>query len=520
MKTLLYIDLLHKYALDIPSWMPEKIRNYLGPIEEVKKDPRLVNFREPLNEKEKKEIVNESTKEFSLNMKYNLQLMRNMLDTISESIKFVNSPEEKKVSNKIDLYYTLIENFLNATDDNFNENKIIINKNIFKITKLYNNIHNAIFSIFDSALKLSPYLEHQKTRFKWLVDNISELEKIPGKSVWDNRLDTNTEYSVVFSTDYKDILTMSSRSEWTSCQDVRPDSIKDEQKNLRDALIGSVIEPSVGIMYITNNKDYKGIGERMLFRSAVWIVTNRKTGEDALSIQQIYPMSSQDITKIFKEKLQKHINIKVLSYNENYDDYETNFSLEVPTPYDDKSFTNNAKGSKSIVIKILNDFEKLIPNIVNKSIIDNIANDIIKIVFTNETPSGKIITSIVKRTFDMSDEDTIEYIRRQIIFVCTITAEITKKLLIKQIQYAKENVSNDVNIVEFINKTLMSTTYSPSPEFSKSLLEMYINSIRSEQDLEQIRSMVNLRYIPVVPNIKEFIVVKTVYYFLTNFKFV
>jgi hypothetical protein len=74
---------------------------------------------------------------------------------------------------------------------------------------------------------------------------------------------------VVFSIDPKDILGMSSRSDWTSCQNAITDK---NQYNRR--VVDSCINPNVGIIYLTNNKDFNGRGEKMVARSQVFLLDN------------------------------------------------------------------------------------------------------------------------------------------------------------------------------------------------------------------------------------------------------
>ena len=45
------ISRFYKLAIDTPDWVPPHIKNYLNEVKEVKKDPRLKDFREPVDSK-------------------------------------------------------------------------------------------------------------------------------------------------------------------------------------------------------------------------------------------------------------------------------------------------------------------------------------------------------------------------------------------------------------------------------------------------------------------------------------
>jgi hypothetical protein len=185
---------------------------------------------------------------------------------------------------------------------------------------------------------------------KELLNITKNFDKIDNKAAWDKRNNKEDNAYVVFTTDYKDILGMSSRSTWTSCQDLRPEKEK-KVPRLYQNVVGSAFEPQVGMIYLTDGKDTK-YGENIIARSMVWIVVNKTNKEEVLSLQRIYPSYNNTIANIFKEALEKNIGMKIISFDEGIDpeNYITNFSAEYLLPYDDVGIKN---------VKIIDDrFEK------------------------------------------------------------------------------------------------------------------------------------------------------------------
>lgn len=60
------------------------------------------------------------------------------------------------------------------------------------------------------------------------------------------------------------------------------------------ALVGSMMDPYCGIIYITNGNEFK-FGEKMLQRALVRFVVHRRTGQPALMIERIYPRSEGEV---------------------------------------------------------------------------------------------------------------------------------------------------------------------------------------------------------------------------------
>lgn len=136
----------------------------------------------------------------------------------------------------------------------------------------------------------------------------------------------NNGWNVVFSssgsTGVWDIATMSMRG---------IDSCQAWDGSYKRNLIGSIIDPFVGVIYLTNNKNYGTHGKEMLYRCVVRYVVNRTTKKPAILLEPMY--SSDDdyddfveekrdaVLEIFKLYLKKHLTKKlpIITSPRNYD---------------------------------------------------------------------------------------------------------------------------------------------------------------------------------------------------------
>jgi hypothetical protein len=137
----------------------------------------------------------------------------------------------------------------------------------------------------------------------------------------------NNSWKVVFSssgdTGVWDIATMSMRG---------IDSCQAWDGSYKRNLIGSIIDPFVGVIYLTNNKNYYGNrGKEMLYRCVVRYVVNRTTRKPAILLEPMYTSEDNDddydnliedaVREIFKLYLQKHLTKKlpIITSPRNYD---------------------------------------------------------------------------------------------------------------------------------------------------------------------------------------------------------
>ena len=248
-------------------------------------------------------------------------------ETFESSIKIDITNEIRSLIEKIDAYdaaeflqplldqlksfeYTTIKIpdsvRLSYSDDSGYSKTISFQKDT-SLVKILQNLNERIS-------KIDPYFE--------LVDEsiINDLLILNNKTDYSQEVD-----KVVFSTSPKDVLAMSSRSDWTSCQDLFKGAAKEQA-------IHAAINKYTGIIYVTSGSDYMGRGERMVLRSLVFYLVNQETGEKALHLPKVYP-PQYNITKwkdFFKNMLEKHSGMRVLTADEINTDYVLPISDGVP----------------------------------------------------------------------------------------------------------------------------------------------------------------------------------------------
>ena len=102
------------------------------------------------------------------------------------------------------------------------------------------------------------------------------------------------------------------------------------------ALVGSMIDPYCGIIYITNGNKYK-LGEKMFKRALVRFVVNSKTGLPALMIEKVYPRVYGDAypwwpqDQIDAHKKKEKSNKEALELFKNFLKEKTNNKLPIIT---------------------------------------------------------------------------------------------------------------------------------------------------------------------------------------------
>ena len=148
---------------------------------------------------------------------------------------------------------------------------------------------------------------------------------------------SGTNFQIVFSKQPSDLLSMSIRSFWTSCQNLLKEETAHNVKS-----IYSAISPYVGIIYLTDSSDFKSRGEEMIGRSLVFYVEHKDTHEPALTISATYSnFDSSKINNLFEESLQKKSTIKVIPYSEAKKNYyfPTQSEDKEKNPYFDSPLT-------------------------------------------------------------------------------------------------------------------------------------------------------------------------------------
>jgi hypothetical protein len=324
-----------KYAVESFDWVPKDIQDYLNKIEKVEKNPILVPFREKLSVKNIMDINKSIVENFHMSVNSNIEYIIYNLSSLEQLV------EDPQVLNSFYEFLPKLKNLsekctLQAVDSN----KINIDKNVFKLSKYYDLLITRVISLSKELTYLPATKGNDKiiSAAHKLLNSAILFDKIEGKIDWDKRKSME-ELDIVFTTNYKDLLGMSSRSTWTSCQDLRPTK-NDTHEKILQQILGSVIEQDVGMIYITNSKQYKEYGEQILYRGVVWIVYNKYTKEKALFIPALYPFDSESVKDIFDKFLETKLNIPVVESGDAVQDYITKFTKEHPGPYTDIKLPN------------------------------------------------------------------------------------------------------------------------------------------------------------------------------------
>jgi hypothetical protein len=124
-------------------------------------------------------------------------------------------------------------------------------------------------------------------------------------------------FEIVFSKQPSDLLSMSIRSDWVSCQ-----NLLREQTSYNYKAIYSAVSPYVGIIYVTNKIPYKERGEEMVARALVFYLEHKNSDQAALTLGNVYtnfyPGYFDDL---FRDSLRKHTDLPIISYNEASNNY-------------------------------------------------------------------------------------------------------------------------------------------------------------------------------------------------------
>jgi len=333
------------------------VRDQMDEIDSIEKDPRLENFRVEIGG----DLINSlNTEKFLSNIYTQITRMQTSVYKVVRGIVKIINMEKVIPENLNKLYkegaklndeFSLLQQL---TVYDLNKNKIVVGKNIVKVSKYYNSLlkkAKILLEKFDNFIKsdegkkfvksldwidLGEELRKKISEAKHMIDNsVRGFDQIPGKKDWDLRVKPTPHY-VVFTTDYNDILGMSSRSDWTSCQDIRPEK-KYKDPELYMGVTGSAIEPKVGIIYLTDGSQTP-YGEKMLTRATVWIVNDSENkDEQYLLLQAMYPESHSKIYNEFRECLEMITGMKV---TEDINDVFSNFIPAEYPPYDDLGIHN------------------------------------------------------------------------------------------------------------------------------------------------------------------------------------
>lgn len=324
----------YKQSMDLPKWMPDWIKKH----PEIKKAPNNIIKKFPFDDfiKEIKDeavfnYINDGIIDiFAANLSIFVENLQYIINCLSNEMVY----KIKGVSiDNANLFIKKRNQLLQVFDDfDFNKikdaliNKYIqIGKNKYKLFALIQraiDFSNEFYSLILSGVPTTNY-EIIKNKF-----NITRrYQDVDGFSLFSKK-DIRQDLFIVFSTKPEDILRMSSSSNWTSCQNIFSGIAN-------SCLTGNALHSGTGIIYITNNKDFKGTGPEIIYRSIVRLLEPKKGGSYVCLLSKVYPVNSMAVIDLFKKSIEEK-GIEVLNPTDNINDYELVFTNE------DYDYTYNA----------------------------------------------------------------------------------------------------------------------------------------------------------------------------------
>ena len=272
-----------EFALKFPEWFLEdqsvknvkfyKIFPEIG-LSNFEKNVRLDNFS--------------TAHEFAIDLLYKINgILASKLSAVSSenhAILFLLHQSLSTTSDK--LVY-----FLKREDGKI---KLVLPVNIYdKSGKVVYRVGESIFKIYG---KISKKIDLPK------LESLVEFKLFSANNL---PLD---DYKLVFSSNdiegVWDIITMSMRG-IKSCQSW------DVDNKLRQNIIGSVLDPNCGIIYLTHDKSNSEYGSHMVKRSMVRFVKGIYDQKPKIIIDKMYPSFNNRVFLLFKEELERRSNLPV-----------------------------------------------------------------------------------------------------------------------------------------------------------------------------------------------------------------
>lgn len=175
------------------------------------------------------------------------------------------------------------------------------NKVIFKHGESLFRVYNKIYDV-SRSLRLGVRIPK--------LDTIPQFKRFSTDNI------PSKDYQIVFSSDNLDglwdIATMSMRG-IKSCQGWNG--------RFRAALVGSIIDPFVGIIYLTSGKDIDGFGSKMIKRCIVRYAVDNEAKKPIIVIDKMYPEFDEKAADLFTSFIKKKTEnkIEVLTHPFNID---------------------------------------------------------------------------------------------------------------------------------------------------------------------------------------------------------
>lgn len=300
------------------------------------------------------------------------------LSNFSEKSNIANNSAMEDASDLVDSMAAGLSQFIFYKNyDTYYGIGILSNEDLSKIKDLgiiINEVYNTIVSRSTSVIQADPksnkislklpvdvgQFKSGQSLFKvytQLMERTNELKKslglassMPRLEDYDSfiRFSSNNiasgSYDVVFSSDgingLWDITTMSMRG---------IDSCQSWNGAYKSKLIGSMCDPYIGIIYLTNGKSYNNHGPRMVRRCVVKFLINKQTSKPVLSLDRMYPEFNQEVANDFISKIKARVDgdieVKYL-YQQQIDNYIMPYNkiynslTRATRPYEDIKFAH------------------------------------------------------------------------------------------------------------------------------------------------------------------------------------
>lgn len=426
-----------KHFKEYPHESPEKIFQSFG----------IHDFRLPL--KENSGSLDEVVIDLCEKIKSNL-------DTAYLELYESNNVNSSEIRSVLKSFYLMLSNELFR-----NQIKLVLIDNLYSENKTIKyNKNSSIFKVYADL----------KNKLKIFNYNLPDLESTQEFKDFSKR---NNNFTLVFSTKINDLAGISSRG-IRSCQ-----SLFDKCENLPEIeslnrpIIGTILSKYVGVCYVTSGSDFKGRGEKMLYRALVRQVFDTKSEKPYILIDKLHPTMNDSIYKIMKEALQSYSSVPVISLNDittslNY--YSPEEDEEFLSPFV-KSYKDTAFGGniKKLLEQIRSRFPshriealKLLPQEYLEQLIHD--NDVIIRRFIAETGIEKFQKQLV------NDPD---FLVRLAIVENTESQDILYKLLHDPddgIRKVVANIINPIHLKELIHDDNEGVRYIVAKKIPKQFL--------------------------------------------------
>ncbi len=369
-------NLLKSAAKDVPDFYPDWVRGYrqldrYESLSDIKKEIPVEDYREETaniyDEEDLPAIVKAAVGSFTE------QCLRQLTTFDMQNNQLMQEALANGEENKVQMYKAFrfvsakLIRFLVSLDAlNYFSSKIMNGENLSSAMSLEEEIVSAPFTVETPVGKQSKTIKIQKdvnlvsVLRAFLIDykravkdeyqetpcieklldvsKLAEYSKLNYLTSSYLRKDRSSfpKMDIVFSKQPSDLLSMSIRGDWTSCQYLLREKDKYNYKAIQ-----STISPYCGIIYLTSSKDYGGRGEEMIARSLVLLLETDDGREPILHVSKVYSsyFDKQKIKNLFVNSLQNHSPLKVddgaLAYSGEYSfpAYETEHSPSGMVPY-------------------------------------------------------------------------------------------------------------------------------------------------------------------------------------------